>query len=252
MYMSPPCYLARRVSDNFQPLATEAISHQSCNCARLVVFEIVPFDFTCITGLYATFTGKSHQRLATASAFNSAVTAATFFTIREYLISPTIRVAVDYSGQRRESTHESDNAAPEYLSWSGLRRHNLLDSGLSGAVTGGILRGLTSGRRTIGRAAITAGMACVLLQAAYNELGIQRIKYLGRLSQAPETSPVPPETIKSSVASRILGLLGARPLSDEDLLSKYRREKDKHLKKIQELEQELEMERERERNIEKK
>ncbi|KAJ6502385.1 hypothetical protein C8R45DRAFT_818850, partial [Mycena sanguinolenta] len=177
--------------------------------------------------------------LAAASAFNSAVTAATFFTLREYFFSPTIRLVVDYSGQRR--TVESDNVAPENLSWSGLRRHHLLDSGLSGAATGGILRGLTSGRRTIGRAAITAGMACVLLQAAYNELAIQRIKYIGRLSQ-PETGPASSDTTKTSAGSRILGLLGAKPLSDEELLSKFRRERDKHLQKIQELEQELETE----------
>ncbi|KAF7363589.1 WD-REPEATS-REGION domain-containing protein [Mycena sanguinolenta] len=197
---------------------------------------------TCITGLYATFTGKSQQKLATASAFNSAVTAATFFTLREYFFSPTIRFAADYSGQQRAL--DRDNATPENLSWSGLRRHNLLDSGLSGAATGGILRGLTSGRRSIGRAAITAGMACVLLQAAYNELGIQRIKYIGRLSQ-PKTSPTSPDTTKTSIGSRILGLLGAKPLSDEELLSKFRRERDKHLQRIQELEQELESEKEK-------
>jgi len=96
-------------------------------------------------------------------------------------------------------------------------------------------------------------MACVLLQAAYNELGIQRIKYVGRLSQVSETSPVPSETpAKPSLTTRILGVVGVRPLSDEELLVKFRREREKHSKKIQELEQELEAERERERNIEKK
>ncbi|KAJ7905684.1 hypothetical protein B0H14DRAFT_2327258, partial [Mycena olivaceomarginata] len=192
--------------------------------------------------------------LATASAFNSAITAATFFTLREYLFSPTIRVAVDYSRQRRESIDQNViNAAPDDLSWSGLRSRNLLDSGLSGAATGGILRGLTAGRRTVGPAAITAGMACVLLQAAYNEMDIQRIKYVGRLSQAPETVVVPVEKPTTpSVTARLLGLFGAKPLSDEELLAKLRREREKHLKRMQELEQDLEAERKGEQNTEKK
>ncbi|KAJ7940460.1 hypothetical protein B0H13DRAFT_1938198 [Mycena leptocephala] len=212
---------------------------------------IISLASTCITGLYATFSGKTlkspqnHQNLAAASAFNSAITAATFFTIREYVVSPTIRAAVNHSPQQRGSIDNNINVASDNLSWSGLRKHNLLDSGVSGAATGGILRGLTAGRRTIGPAAITAGMACVLLQAAYNELGIQRIKYVSKLSQQRETSAALPETpVKPSLSTRILGTLGVRILSDEELLIKFRREREKHLKKIEQLERELEADRE--------
>ncbi|KAF8212058.1 hypothetical protein K438DRAFT_1805885 [Mycena galopus ATCC 62051] len=224
---------------------------------------------TCITGLYATFTGKINQKLATASAFNSAVTAATFFTIREYLFSPTIRAAFDLSGLRRQGIDEGDSTAPDNLSWSGLRRHNLLDSGLSGAATGGLLRGLTcephffilypsphfwkptSGPTYHWARSHNRWNGMRLLQAAYNELGIQRIKYVGRLPQAPEVVPLETPT-KPAVTTRILGVLGVRFLSDEELLVKFRREREKHLQKIQELEQKLEAERDPERNIEKK
>ncbi|KAJ6525622.1 hypothetical protein B0H19DRAFT_1198028 [Mycena capillaripes] len=199
---------------------------------------IISVASTCITGLYAAFSGKNSQKLASASAFNSAVTAATFFTIREYVVSPTIGAATHYSRQRRGSLDENNNAN---LSWSGLRRHNLLDSGVSGAAVGGLLRGLTAGRRTTGPAAITAGMACVLLQAAYNELGIQRIKYVSNLSQQSETSAVTPEVpVEPSLSTRFLGVFGVRSLSDEELLVKFRRERETYLKKIEELERGLE------------
>ncbi|KAJ7444933.1 hypothetical protein FB451DRAFT_1056111 [Mycena latifolia] len=201
-----------------------------------------------MTGLYAAFTGRRHKHLAFASAFNSGITAATFFTIREYFVSPALAVAVNYSRER--SGTEGDKPAVDHLSWSSLRRNNLLDSAISGAATGGILRGLTSGRRTIAPGAFTAGLACVLLQAAYNELDIQRIKYVGKISRPPEISVVPTEApSKLSLKTRILALLGVKLLSDEELLGKYRRERDIHLKKIQELEQE--MEEDRRRNAEK-
>lgn len=93
----------------------------------------------------------------------------------------------------------------------------------------------------------------MLLQVAYNEMDIQRIKYVGRLSQAPETVVVPVEKPTTpSVTARLLGLFGAKSLSDEELLAKLRREREKHLKRMQELEQDLEAERKGEQNTEKK
>lgn len=84
-------------------------------------------------------------------------------------------------------------------------------------------------------------MACVLLQAAYNELGIQRIKYVSKLSQQPGPNAVTPEVpTKPSLTTRLLGVLGVRSLSDEELLVKFRRERENYLKKIEELERELE------------
>ncbi|KAJ7172309.1 hypothetical protein C8R46DRAFT_143689 [Mycena filopes] len=206
---------------------------------------IVSFASTCITGLYATFSGRS-QKLASASAVNSAITAGTFFTIREYVVSPTIGTVADYSREQRDGQVRNNDTAPENISWWSLRRHNLLDSGISGAATGGALRGLTAGRRTIAPAAITAGIACVLLQAAYNELRIQRIKYVGKLSQQPKAVPIPPPpNTGPPLTTRILGALGVKPLSDEELLLRLRRQREKHLTRIQQLEEELEAERKR-------
>ncbi|KAJ7097770.1 hypothetical protein B0H15DRAFT_1007626 [Mycena belliarum] len=198
---------------------------------------------SCITGLYAAFSGKRRENLAFASAFNSAITAGTFFTLREYVVSPTIGAALDYSRKRKGTVDEvpDDLPAGDHLSWSSLRRHNLLDSGISGAATGGILRSLQTGRRTVAPAALTAGIVCILLQAAYNELGIQRIRYVGKISRPPEISPAPPQDPpQPAFKTQILGMFGLKLLSDEELLGRYRRERDKHMKKIEELEQELE------------
>ncbi|KAJ7046978.1 hypothetical protein C8F04DRAFT_1062368 [Mycena alexandri] len=205
---------------------------------------IISFASTCITGLYATFSGRGHQRLASASALNSAITAATFFTVREYIVSPTIGAVADYSHERRGEEAQNNTAPRENLSWWSLRRHNLLDSGISGAATGGVLRGLTMGRRTVAPAAITAGIACVLFQAAYNELGIQRIKFVGKLSQQPKAVPPPPTPAGPSLTARILGAIGVKTLSDEELLLRLKRERDKHLNKIEELEREVDAEKE--------
>ncbi|KAJ7775036.1 hypothetical protein B0H16DRAFT_1303382, partial [Mycena metata] len=180
--------------------------------------------------------------LASASALNSAITAATFFTVREYVVSPTIGTVANYSRERRREEIQNNNAPRENISWWSLRRHNLLDSGVSGAATGGLLRGLTMGRRTVVPAAITAGIACVLFQAAYNELGIQRIKYVGRLSQQPKAVPAAPPPAGPSLTARILGAFGVKPLSDEELLLRFKRERDKHLKRIEELEREVDAE----------
>ncbi|KAJ7063494.1 hypothetical protein C8F01DRAFT_1133239 [Mycena amicta] len=192
---------------------------------------LVSLASTCITGLYATFSSKTrpYASLATAAAFNSAVTAATFFTIREYLVSPA------------RAQIEGPPLQNAQLSWSSLRRQNLLDSGISGLATGGLIRGLTAGRRVILPAALTVGAASVVLQAAYNELHVQRIKYIGQLSRPP---PPEPESVieahKPPLRERILGALGVRTLSNEELLVKLTHERERHLKRIAELEVEKE------------
>ncbi|KAJ7273298.1 hypothetical protein C8J57DRAFT_270875 [Mycena rebaudengoi] len=190
--------------------------------------------------------GSAGNIFAAASAFNSAVTAATFFSLSGIRCQPK-----SYVLHLDQTILQSKITFPQHLSWSRLRRHNLLDSGVSGAVTGGILRGITAGRRTVVPAAITAGAACVALQAAYNELSIQRIKYVGKtLSQnSPSALQVPtpavPQTTKPPLKNRILGLFGVKVLSNEELLVKLRRQRDSHLTRIRELEQELEQERTR-------
>jgi hypothetical protein len=103
--------------------------------------------------------------LAGAAAVNSGVTAVTFFGmllqsmcyyelnnlflgIREFAISPLLVYTLSwpqYARRKRELGIEnpSDEALqiPDQLSWSDLRKHKTLDTGMSGVLAGGLLRG---------------------------------------------------------------------------------------------------------------
>ncbi|KAF7294750.1 WD-REPEATS-REGION domain-containing protein [Mycena indigotica] len=191
---------------------------------------LAAFASTCLTGLYATFRSQPYARLATAAAFNSTVTAATFFSIREYLVIPA-----------RQQIQDSP-PSPSELSWTDLRTHHLVDSGISGVVTGGLIRGLTAGRRVVLPAALTVGAVSLVLQGAYNELHVQRIKYIGNASRQPTVVPVVVEPDKRPLRQRMLEAVGIRTLSNEEILDKLKQERERHLARIAELEAELKTE----------
>ncbi len=75
--------------------------------------------------------------------------------IREYVISPVlIRTipGVQYARRRRDagiSQLPTDGDVPENVSWTEMRTSKLLDTGISGAITGGVLRGMTSEHRVL-------------------------------------------------------------------------------------------------------
>jgi hypothetical protein len=50
--------------------------------------------------------------------------------VREYVVSPSLKA--------RKNLHNSSDTP----SWNDLKRHNLLDSGVAGGITGGMLRGI--------------------------------------------------------------------------------------------------------------
>ncbi len=124
------------------------------------------------TGVYGIITNHpKNGLLAGAAALNSGVTAATFFStclqftfqpcmvityslhlgLREYAISPILVRTLpwpQYERRRRELglvaepngiRNPDASSTPQF--WADRRTHNLLDSGLSGAATGGIIRG---------------------------------------------------------------------------------------------------------------
>ena len=73
----------------------------------------------------------------------------TLTALREYAVSPGLvstLPGVQYSRQRKKRglNNGADDATsiPERLSWSELRSQKVLDTGISGAATGGLLRGL--------------------------------------------------------------------------------------------------------------
>lgn len=163
------------------------------------------------------------------------------------------------------------------LSWNDIRISRLLDSGISGALAGGILntwkrRFLWSRRVSIspryvgGRSRLVPGLStgalmCTLLQWASNEIDIMRIGYVSKNPVSPQPMtigvketigpprigaslpPLPHSTpVKTSevntLRDRVFSFFGRR-VSDEDYLRRLRLQRDSYLHRIAELEKEL-------------
>lgn len=114
-----------------------------------------------------------------------------------------------------------------------------------------------AGPRAILPGALTAGAFCTMLQIAYNELGVARLRYISRLNKesslpaptpAPEphiSSPISQEAAKS-FSEKILMTLGLQPVSDEEYLAKMKKTREMYMKRITELEAQLEIEKAKE------
>lgn len=218
-----------------------------------------------VTGLYGiTSANPNYGILAGAAALNSGITAATFFGLREYAISPILVSTLpwpQYARRRRELGLTKSDAPtnstllePLSPSFAERRTYKLLDSGLSGAATGGVLRGWKSGPTAIVPGAITAATICVLLQYAFNEAGIARLRYISR-HHATSGQPSPTQPLRPSdqhilgsdppttLTQRLMHAIGLRKMTDEEYLEKTRKTRDYHLQRIAELEKQLEAER---------
>ncbi|KAF5373728.1 hypothetical protein D9758_000727 [Tetrapyrgos nigripes] len=212
---------------------------------------------TC--NLYAVTTAKpNYGALTTSAAINSGVSALTFFSIREYLVSPCFVYALplaQYERRRAEARLKPGEESPE-LTWNQIRTDRLLDSGTSGFATGGIIRGLAAGPRAILPGGFTAGVLCSVLQYMYNELKVARLIYLSHeLKNSPSrptsnTTDSQPRTVVvhnglpspaspgKTWTSTLLEYIGVKSISDEEYLKVLKSQRDGHLKRIVELEKE--------------
>jgi hypothetical protein len=246
-----------------------------------------------VTGIYGITRNTPRMGVLVGTAgINSGITAGTFFGepneyksctiflltqgIREFGISPILTHVApwrQYARRRQElGIGNSLDDVPffEKLSWSDLRANRLLDSGVAGAVTGGLLRGVKSvhyltsffyavanrtlqaGRHAVVSGAITASAVCILLQYACNELGIVRLRYISTLQEEnkllimqPSFKPQNGKQVyepSGSVFQQILKAVGLIPVSDEEYLAKLKRTREVYLKRMAELEQQAEEE----------
>ena len=86
---------------------------------------------------------------------------------------------------------------------------------------------------------------CAVGQLLYNELGVQRVKFVSRTS--PATSPRPSPSVseitepvhKEPLFDRIIHAIGFKKVPDEEYLAKMKEERATHLQRIAELEAEL-------------
>ncbi|KAH8106794.1 hypothetical protein BXZ70DRAFT_915116 [Cristinia sonorae] len=221
-----------------------------------------------IASVYGTFKRLPIGPLAASSALNGGIVGATFFSFREYVVSPQLLLGVK-TGQFLRRKAELDAAingedyVAEKVGWWDMRAHKLPDTALSGALTGGVLNAWKRGRAGIVPGAITASLVCTFLQLAVNELGITRLKFIQEQLQKSQAegdqvvqslptaqqsqSPiaVPQNTIQIAPAApamptseRIFGWFGFQKVSDEDYLRRLKAERETHLKRIAELERE--------------
>lgn len=116
-----------------------------------------------------------------------------------------------------------------------------------------------AGPKAVLPGAITVGVIATLLQLGYNEIGVQRLKYISRqhtaepeprsvvVASTPATYQEAPETTliedPRSWKARILSLMGVRKMSEEEYLKRLKLQREHHLVRIKELEQKLEEER---------
>ncbi|KAG9226174.1 hypothetical protein CCMSSC00406_0005085 [Pleurotus cornucopiae] len=180
--------------------------------------------------------------LAGAAAMNSGLTAFTFFGIREFAISPLLVSSLstkEYQRWRRAlEPLSSDIAEQSPVSWGDLRRQKLLDSAVSGALTAGSLRALKTGPKGILSGAVAGATVCAILQYSYNEIGVQRLKYITR-PQSSQSKPTTPVDDKTSVFERVLSSLGIDRVPDDKYLIMLKDRREKHLRRIQELEAQI-------------
>ncbi|WVF69242.1 hypothetical protein IAT40_004018 [Kwoniella sp. CBS 6097] len=139
---------------------------------------------------------------------NLSVAGLTFFSIREYLVSPLL-LSIDLtpSHTRRyndllhlsekqfgklpstsipttttTTTTTSSQSQSQSRSLTEVRLDRVADSALAGALTGGILSAAFRGRATFGKAALTSSLIASTLQLGVNQLRVFRLKALAKHS----------------------------------------------------------------------
>ncbi|GJE90787.1 hypothetical protein PsYK624_069310 [Phanerochaete sordida] len=198
--------------------------------------------------VYGAYKGYNVYNISTATALNSAIAGATFFSFREYIVGPLLLSALS-SGQflrRRQEIEDKKGKKPERsepLSWSEMRLHKLPDTALSGALSGGVLNAWKRGPAGIVPGVVTATILCSLFQLGYNELGVMRIKYVSRkLQEAHQPQPakrevitLPPEPARPML-QRVFEWMGMPKVSDEEYLQKMYAKRADVLRRIAEIE----------------
>jgi hypothetical protein len=84
-------------------------------------------------------------------------------------------------------------------------------------------------------------------QVLYNEIGVQRIKFISRRYSIPSQPPTPtvsglakPPMPKQPLFDRMIRAIGINKLSDEEYLAQMREERAAYLRRIAKLEEQLE------------
>ncbi|KAK4051383.1 hypothetical protein OIV83_002867 [Microbotryomycetes sp. JL201] len=166
--------------------------------------------FTAVGAVAGSATGIIRNIPAMPAAFSTAVNVGmfsfTFFSLREYLIRPTM-VAFDL--------HKSplDHSPPTTLQ---LHTHNLAPSFVAGLSGGTVFHSFVRGTRGSIKAGFTLGLGCLVFQGIVNEASLLRIKVLANVEQQqnkqqqrldPSTTVTPPtltnDPIRQSLSEKV-------------------------------------------------
>jgi hypothetical protein len=187
--------------------------------------------------------------------------------IREYAVGPLLVNTLPWKQYRRrrdamiavqDGHAEAGDGRPGNPAH--MRTYKVLDSGLSGGITGGLLNTLkrtlgplglglefiefffrSGGRAGLSPGITTGGLICMALQYTFNELGLARVRYVQRADRSGRVDEGPSES--ESFFQRTLAFIGLKRNSDEEYLLKLKIARDRCLKRIEQLEQQLEKER---------
>ena len=165
----------------------------------------------------------------------------------------------------------TDSSLPPTISPSDIRKDKILDSALSGSITGSLLRGIRCACFYIirwrhneleslclaGRTAIVPGLlmgtaVAATLQYTYNEINLSRLRFISKLNQEsrtavskpvirPQNTPSNPELTENWM-DVFLKAIGMTPITDEEYVVKMKKTREVYLKRIHELEMQLETE----------
>ncbi|KAM0789242.1 hypothetical protein ACM66B_000085 [Microbotryomycetes sp. NB124-2] len=133
--------------------------------------------FTAVGAVAGSATGIMRNMPAMPAAFSTAVNVGvfsfTFFSLREYLVRPTMI---------HLNLHQSplDQTPPTTVQ---LHVHNLAPSFVAGVASGTAFHSFVRGTKGGVRAGFTLGLGCTVVQAIVNEASLLRIKMLANVEQ---------------------------------------------------------------------
>ncbi|KAI1794604.1 hypothetical protein LXA43DRAFT_883485 [Ganoderma leucocontextum] len=190
------------------------------------------------TAGHALYRGSRHPTpLALSAAVNGGIAGTVFFGIREVVARPLLW----HSGY---FTHPTPRTSSQ-PSWSHIRMHDVPETAVSGALTGGIINAWRHGAAGIWAGARTAGIICTVLQFGFNELTVMRVKFVSRKihesQPRPEIAPLPsdgPEEPRNSIVDHLMAVIGFVKLTDEEYLKVLKKQRAEALARIALLEHE--------------
>ncbi|KAH9043282.1 hypothetical protein EDB85DRAFT_1855748, partial [Lactarius pseudohatsudake] len=172
---------------------------------------------------------------AASAALNCGIAGATFFS------------ELHEQDGLRETPASIETSSNSAVTWGAMRLHHTLDSALSGGLTGGIWNTWRRGTRGALSGMMFGSAFCAVGQLLYNELGVQRVKYVSRTSLAASPRPPLPSASriteplapKEPLFDRMIHAIGLKKVSDEEYLAQMRAQRATSLQRIAELEAKL-------------